>query len=80
MIYARHDAQGRERFDAADAQHQLLADARAMIAAVQAAGQFAIFRAVAFDIAIEQVQLHAADVHQPDFGQQAAVAGVDVRR
>ena len=48
-----------------------------MIAAVEPAGQLAVLRAVAFDVAIEQVQPHAADVHQPDLGEQRPGAGVD---
>ena len=78
MINARHDSQGRQRFDPADAQHQFLADARAVVAAVEPAGQVAVFGAVAVDVAIEQIQIHAADAHQPHFGQQLAGAGVDL--
>ena len=77
VIDARHDAQRAQRLDAADAQHQLLANAGAHVAAVQPRRQLAVLRAVAFDVAVEQVQLHAADVHQPDLGHQPAVAGLD---
>ena len=64
--------------DAADAQHQFLADSGAVVAAVEPAGQLAVFGAVALDVAVEQVELDPADVHQPDLGQQAAGAGVDL--
>ena len=52
----------------------------ALVAAVQPAGQFAVFRAVAVDVAIEQIQVHPADAHQPHLGQQLAGAGVDLAR
>ena len=77
VVDARHDAERAKRFDAADAEHEFLADAGAHVAAVEARGEVAILQAVAFDIAIEQVQRHAADLHQPDFGHEAAVAGFD---
>ena len=80
VIDARRDAQGLQRPDAADAQHQFLADAGAVVAAVEPAGQLAVFGAVALDVAVEQVQVHAADVHQPHLGQQLAGAGVDASR
>jgi hypothetical protein len=51
-----------------------------MVAAVEPAGEFAIFGAVAVDVAIEQIELHAADAHQPHFGEQDAGAGFDVER
>ncbi len=77
MIHPRRDAQRRQRLHAADAQHQFLANTGAMVAAVQPAGQLAILGAVPFDVAIEQIQVHAADVHQPDLGEQLAGARVD---
>ena len=77
VIDAGHDAQRPQRLHAADAEHQLLANAGPHVAAVEPRGQLAVLRAVAVDVAIEQVQRHAADVHQPDLGQQPAVAGFD---
>jgi hypothetical protein len=41
-----------------------------VVAAVQAAGQLDVLGPVAFDVGVEQIQLHASDVHQPDLGQQ----------
>ena len=55
MVHAGRDAQGRQGANAADAQHQLLANAGAMVSAVEPAGQLAVFGAVALDIAVEQV-------------------------
>ncbi len=77
VIDARRDSQGRQRSHAADAKHQFLANARAVIAAVQTARQLTILRAVAFHVAIEQIQPHASHVHQPHFGVQLAGAGLD---
>ena len=80
MINAGHDSQGGQCFDPAHAQHQLLADARAVIAAVQPAGQVAVFRAVAVDVAIQQIEVHPPNAHQPHLGQQLAGAGGDLHR
>jgi hypothetical protein len=77
VIDARHDAQRPQHLDTADAEHKLLADAGPHISAIEAGGEPAVLRAVALHVAIEQVQRDAADVHQPDLGEQAAVAGFD---
>ena len=77
VIDAGHDVERAERLHAADAEHQLLADAGSHVAAVEPRRQLAVLRAVAVDVAIEQIQRHAADVHQPDLGHQPAVAGFD---
>ena len=68
--HARRNSQRPQRLDAADAEHQLLANPRAMVAAVQAARQLAILRPAFFDVAVEQIQANAADLHQPDLGEQ----------
>ena len=47
MIHAGRDAQGLQRPHAAHAGHQFLADARAVVAAVEPGGQFAVLGAVA---------------------------------
>ncbi len=44
VIHARHDAQGPQRPDAADAGHHFLADAGAIVAAVEPRGQLADLR------------------------------------
>jgi hypothetical protein len=77
VINAGRDAQGLQCPRAADPQHQLLADARAVVASVKPAGQVAVFGAVAVDVAVEQVQADSADLHQPDLRHQLAGAGVD---
>jgi hypothetical protein len=41
-----------------------------VIAAVKPAGQVAVFRAVSVDVAIQQIEIHSADTHQPHLGQQ----------
>ena len=63
---ARRDAQRRERADAADAEQQLLADADALVAAVEPRGQLAVLRLIAFDVRVEQQQRVAADRQLPD--------------
>ena len=70
VIDAGRDAQGPQRLHAADAQHQLLANAGPLVAAIQPARQLAVLRAVAFDVAVEQEQPHAADLHHPHLGEQ----------
>ena len=66
-----------KRPHAAHAGHQFLADAGAVVAAVEPGGQLAVLGTVARHVAIQQVEPHPADVHQPDLGQQLAGAGVD---
>ena len=66
MHDARRDAERCERADAADAEQQLLADADALVAAVEPRRQLAIFRLVALDVGIEQQQRAAADRQLPD--------------
>ena len=78
VINARRDAQGRQGADAADARHKLLPDADAVVAAIQPGGELAVLRAVAGHVAVQQIQLHPADAHQPDLGQQTPRAGVDL--
>ena len=63
---ARRDAERRERADAADAEQQFLADADAVVAAVQPRRQLAILGLVAFDVRVEQQQRVAADRQLPD--------------
>ena len=66
-----------ERAKAADAQQQLLADASATVAAVEARGEFAVFGRVAFDVGVEQEQIAAADFDAPDLGADGAAARFD---
>ena len=80
MIHAGRDPQRPQRSHAADPQHQFLPDPDPLVAAIQTAGQFPILRPVPSDVAVQEIQLHAADVQQPDLGQQAVVASVDSHR
>ena len=77
MDDARRDAERLERLDAAHAEQQLLPDADAIVAAVQARGQIAIFGLVALDIGIEQQQSVSADGQLPDARGERARARVD---
>ena len=76
--HARGDAHGPQRAEAADAQQQLLADADAAVAAVEARRQLAVLRRVALDVGIEQQQVAAADLHAPDLGANGAAARLDL--
>src|SRR3546814_2138660 len=51
---------------AADAEHDLLLDARVGITAVQLIGDRAVGIGIAFDIAVEQIQRYLADPCFPD--------------
>ncbi len=61
----------------AHAEQQLLANANAVVAAVQARGQRAILRPVAFHIGIEQDEGVPADGELPDTGDDRARPGLD---
>ena len=62
-----------KRAHAADAEHDLLANARIVIAAVKLAGDGAVFRThVQRRVGIEEQHLDAADVHGPDADRHAA--------
>ncbi len=74
---ARRDAQRRERADSANAKEQLLANAHALVATVQACGQLPILRLVAVDVRIEQEERGPADGHPPDPGGECPGAGLD---
>ena len=62
-----------QRAHAADAQHDLLADARVDVAAVERIGDVAILRQhVLRNVGVEQVQRDAADVELPDLDVDVA--------
>src|ERR1035438_7324831 len=75
--HTRRDAHGLEGAEASDAQQNLLADARAAVAAIQPRGEQAVFRAVAVHIRVKQEQVAAANLHAPDLGEDRAAARVD---
>ena len=64
------DAGRAQRAHAAHAQQQLLADADALVAEVQAGGELAVLLGVAVDVGVEQEQLVAPDRDLPDLGAQ----------
>ena len=74
VIDRRVDAHRLEHAHAADAEDDLLLDARLAVAAVEARRQLAIPRRVLLEVGVEQVQLHAADAHAPDRHEHGAVA------
>ena len=58
-----HRSQGAQ---SADAQHEFLANAQIGIAAIELGGDVAVFRRVASEIGVEQIQRHPTDLHAPD--------------
>ena len=80
MQDAGRNAHGVESAEAADAEQQLLADAHAGVAAVEARGELAILRGVAVDVGIEQQEVAAADVDAPDLGANGSRCGCRSRR
>ena len=80
MDDAGRDAERRQRLDAADAEQQLLADADAIVAAVQARCQVAVFGLVAVDVGIEQQQRVSSDGELPHARGDRARARLDARR
>ncbi len=77
---AGRDAEGGERAHAADAEQQFLADADAVVAAVEPRRQLAIFGLVALDVRVEQQQRVAADRQLPDARGNRAGARLDRHR
>ncbi len=77
---AGSDAHGLQGAKAADAEEQLLANAGACIAAVEARGQVEILRRIAGDFGVEQEKIAAADFHSPDLGANGAAAGFNFDR
>ena len=62
-----------QRAHAADAQHDLLADACIDVAAVEGIGDVAILRQhVLGDVGVEQVERDAADVELPDLNEDVS--------
>ena len=74
---AGRDAERRQRLDPADAEQQLLADADAIVAAVEPRRQAAIFGLIAVDVGIEQQQRVPADGQLPHARDERAGARVD---
>ena len=63
-----------QRADAADAQDDLLLDARLAIAAIQARGEFAVPRRVLFEVGVEQINLRVTEPDVPHRDEHRAGA------
>ena len=62
-----------QRAQAADSQDNLLPDARKIVAAIKLIGDLAMFDALVFrNVGVQQIELHASDVHVPDLDQNHA--------
>ena len=80
MDDTRRDAERRQRLDPAHAKQQLLADADAIVAAVQPRCQAAILGLIAVDVGIEQQERVSADGQLPHARDERARARVDADR
>ena len=74
---AGRDAQRRQRPHAADAEQQLLADADAVVAAVETRGQLAILGLVAFDVESSSSSVLRPTASCPDAGGDRAGPRLD---
>ena len=63
--------------DAADAEEDLLADAVLGVAAVEPVGHQPAVRGVPVDVAVQEIELHPADIGPPDLGLQGLAGEVD---
>ncbi len=68
------NAHGPQRAHAADAENDLLLDARFAIAAVEPRRQFTVPRRVFREVGVEQEQPHASEPHAPHRGEHGAIA------
>jgi len=66
MADGRLDPQGAEGAQAADAEDDLLLDARLLVSAVELVGDLAIARLVLRRVGVEEVERDASDIHPPD--------------
>ena len=67
--HVRLEAEGAQRPHAADAEHDLLAQAVVLVAAVEAVGDGDAVGRVALDVGVEQVERDAPDVGPPHVGR-----------
>ena len=75
--YFRINPERAQRFHAADAQNNFLADAHFEIAAIKLGRDQAILGVVFRCVGIEQIQTDAADLQLPDFGENVATKKLD---
>ena len=73
----RLEAHGLQGPDAADAEEDLLADAVLGVAAVEPVGHQPAVRGVPVDVAVQEIELHPADIGPPDLGLQGLAGEVD---
>ena len=71
------EAEGAQGAHAADAEHDLLAQAVVLVAAVEAVGDGDAVGGVALDVGVEHVELDAADVGPPHVGLDRIAGEVD---
>ena len=74
VVDRRVEAQRAQDADAADAEDDLLLDARLTVAAVEARGELPVPRRVLLEIRVEQEQLRASELHAPHRGQHRPIA------
>src|ERR1700691_4341217 len=78
MENSRGNAHGLKGTIAADAEEQLLTNARASVAPVEARGKFHILRRIACHIRVEQQQGATPNLEAPDLGAYSTAAGLNL--
>ena len=76
--YGGRQAHFMQRAHAAYAEHDLLLEARAAVAAIELVRDIAVGNRVLFDVGIQQEQPHLADLHPPDLRHDIAVGQADL--
>ena len=77
MVDSGIDAKCPQSLDAANTDYQLLSDAGPLVTTIQSTGQFAIFRAIALDIAVQQEESDTTNLNFPNFGEQSSVSSIN---
>ena len=78
MQHAGRYAHSLQRAESTDPEQQLLANAHAAVAAIQARSEFAVLGSITLDIRIKKQQVAPAHLHPPDFGANNAAAGYEI--
>ena len=76
--HAGRDAHRLDGAETADTEQQLLTDAGARVASVEARSEFAVLGRVALNVGVEQEEIAAADLDLPNFCTDRPAAGPDL--
>ena len=78
MDRTRFVAQSGQSACPTDSQNQFLSNSNSLITTIKPGGEFAIFRRVLFDVAIEQKLLDPPDINLPDLGKDRSISSFDL--